>query len=152
MIDWGNNTLANPGDRRVIGNSTPRYSYSFIADANWKGFDFYVFLQGVAKREAWVGSNYFWGVIGDEWQSSPFTVHRDRWSPTNPNGYFPKFYMSGENGKNTQVQTKYLQNAAYMRIKNVQLGYSLPAHLIHRIKAQKVRFYVSVENLATSHS
>ncbi|RPE13513.1 SusC/RagA family TonB-linked outer membrane protein [Chitinophaga lutea] len=149
IIDWGNNTLANPGDRRVIGNSTPRYSYSFIGEANWKGFDFYVFLQGVAKREAWVGSNYFWGVIGDEWQSSPFTVHRDRWSPTNPNGYFPKFYMSGENGKNTQVQTKYLQNAAYMRIKNVQVGYTLPSSLISRIKAQKVRMYVSLENLAT---
>ncbi|WP_162946629.1 TonB-dependent receptor [Chitinophaga barathri] len=149
VIDWGNNTLANPGDRKVIGNNTPRYSYSFIGEADWNGFDFYVFLQGVAKRDAWVGSNYFWGIVGDEWQSSPFTVHRNRWTPETPNGYFPKYYMSGENGKNTQTQTRYLQNAAYMRIKNVQLGYSLPAHVIQRIKAQKVRFYVSVENLAT---
>jgi hypothetical protein len=149
VIDWGNNTLGNTGDRRVIGNTTPRYAYSFIGEANWKGFDFYVFMQGVGKRDAWVGSNYFWGINGDEWQSSPFTVHRDRWSAANPEGYFPKFYMSGENGKNTQTQTKYLQNASYLRIKNVQVGYTLPGHLIRRINAQKVRMYVSLENLAT---
>lgn len=149
VIDWGNNTLGNTGDRRVIGNTTPRYAYSLIGEANWKGFDFYVFMQGVGKRDAWVGSNYFWGINGDEWQSSPFTVHRDRWSATNPDGYFPKFYMSGENGKNTQQQTKYLQNASYLRIKNVQLGYTLPGNLIRRINAQKVRMYVSLENLAT---
>lgn len=149
IIDWGNNTLGNTGDRSIIGNTTPRYAYSFIGEANWKGFDVYVFMQGVAKRDAWVGSNYFWGINGDEWQSSPFTVHRDRWSSTNPDGYFPKFYMSGENGKNTQTQTKYLQDASYLRIKNVQLGYTLSSDLIRRIKAQKVRIYASVENLAT---
>ena len=148
-IDIGNNTVSNPGDRKVIGNNTPRYAYGFTLDAEWKGFDFSIFLQGIAKRDAWVGSNYFWGVVGDEWQSSPFTVHTNRWTTQNPNGYFPKYYMSGENGKNTQTQTRYLQNASYMRIKNLQLGYSLPRQTIQKLKLQRVRVYVSADNLAT---
>lgn len=148
-IDAGTNTLSNPGDRKVIGNNTPRYSYGFTADANWNGFDAMIFIQGVGKRDAAIGGNYFWGIVGDEWQSSLFTTHLDRWTPENPNGYYPKYYMSEQNGKNTQVQSKYLQNAAYMRIKNVQLGYTLKKALLDRINISKVRFYVSIENLAT---
>ncbi|ATP55675.1 SusC/RagA family protein [Pedobacter ginsengisoli] len=148
-IGPGASTLADPGDRKVIGNSTPRYSYGINADASWKGFDMQVFVQGVGKRDASITSNYFWGIVGDEWQSSLFTTHLDRWTPSTPNGYYPKYYMSGENGKNTQVQTRYLQNAAYLRVKNVQLGYTLKKNLVERIKLNKVRFYFSVDNLAT---
>ncbi|MBV8253901.1 MAG: TonB-dependent receptor [Chitinophaga sp.] len=149
IINNGKNTVDSSGDLRVIGNNTPRYQYSLNLNFDYKGFDLGIFLQGVAKRDAWIGSNYFWGIVGDEWQSSPFTAQMNRWTPTNQNGYFPKFYMSGENNKNTQVQTRYLQNAAYLRIKNLQLGYTLPKYMITRIHAQKVRVYMSVENLAT---
>ncbi|MDM8172895.1 TonB-dependent receptor [Olivibacter sp. 47] len=149
IIDFGDNTISNPGDRSVIGNNTPRFAYGFTGDLSWKNIDFMFFIQGIAKRDAWVGSNYFWGIVGDEWQSSPFNVHQDRWSPDNPNGYFPKFYLTGENGKNTQTQTRYLQNAAYLRLKNIQLGYSLPKSWLEKIGFSKVRFYVSVENVFT---
>ncbi|MNY25569.1 TonB dependent receptor [compost metagenome] len=108
-----------------------------------------VFVQGVGKRDAAIGGNYFWGIVGDEWQSSLFTTHLDRWTPETPNGYYPKFYMDSENNKNTQTQTRYLQNAAYLRVKNVQLGYTLKKNLVERIKLAKVRFYFSIENLAT---
>lgn len=148
-IDWGNNTLDKPGDRSVIGNNTPRYSYSFSGNLEWKNFDFMIFLQGIAKRDAWVGSNYFWGINGDEWQSSVFTEHLNRWTPETPDGYFPKFYLTSQMGKNMQTQTRYLQNAAYMRIKNVQLGYSIPSSVLNTIKFKRVRVYVSIENLAT---
>ncbi|WP_316814496.1 TonB-dependent receptor [Pedobacter nyackensis] len=148
-IGPGASTLADPGDRKVIGNSTPRYSYGLTADANWNGFDMLVFVQGVGKRDAAIGGNYFWGIVGDEWQSSLFTTHLDRWTPETPNGYYPKFYMDSENNKNTQTQTRYLQNAAYLRVKNVQLGYTLNKNLVDRIKLGKVRFYFSIENLAT---
>jgi hypothetical protein len=97
----------------------------------------------------WIGSNYFWGIVGDEWQSSPFTEHLNRYTAATPNGYFPKFYMGSENNKNTQTQTRYLQNAAYLRIKSVQLGYTLPASVLSRIHTQRIRFYFDVENLAT---
>ncbi len=148
-INIGKNTFMDMGDRKVIGNNTPRYQYGFNLDLGWKAFDFSAFLQGIGKRDAWMGSNYFWGIVGDEWQSSPFTVHADRWSETNPDGYFPRFYMNGWNSKNTQVSTRYLQNAAYMRIKNVQLGYSLPEKIASRAFMKRARLYLSVENLAT---
>ncbi|MBP6023861.1 TonB-dependent receptor [Ferruginibacter sp.] len=148
-IDIGKNTADSSGDLRVIGNTTPRYAYSFALDLEWKGFDLNIFLQGVAKRDLWVDNNYFWGITGDRFQSSFFDIHRDRWTTDNPNGYYPKYYMSGEMNKNTRVQTRYLQNGAYLRLKNVQLGYSLPANLIKRWHLNKVRIYGSAENLAT---
>lgn len=149
VIDWGDNTLDNPGDKKVIGNTTPRFSYGLNLNAGYKGFDFSVFFQGVAKRDAWVSSNYFWGITGDQWQSSVFTIHKDRWTADNPNGYYPKYYLSSQNNKNTQTQTRYLQNAAYMRIKNMQLGYSFPKSLISKINFERMRVYMSVDNLAT---
>lgn len=151
-IDWGDNTLANPGDKKVIGNITPRFSYGLNLSADYKGFDFSLFLQGIAKRDAWIDSNYFWGIVGDQWQSSVFTVHSDRWTEDNPDGYFPKFYLTSQNNKNTQTQTRYLQNAAYMRIKNMQIGYTFPKSLISKINFERLRVYVSGDNLATFSS
>lgn len=148
-IDFGNNTLANPGDRFIIGNNTPRYSFGFTGDLNYKNFDFSFFLQGIAKRDAWIGSNYFWGIVDSEWQSSPFTVHQDRWTPENPNAYFPKLNLNGQSVKYTQAQTKYLQNAAYMRLKNIQLGYTLPKEWLAKIGFAKARLYMSVDNVFT---
>jgi len=148
-IDNGKNTVSESGDLSVIGNNTPRYSYGLNLDLAWKNFDFNAFIQGVGKRDIWVNSNYFWGITGDRFQSSFFDIHRDRWTPENPNGYYPKYYMSSEMAKNEVVQTRYLQNAAYLRFKNVQLGYSLPKNLINRVNINRLRFYVSIENLAT---
>lgn len=148
-IDNGKNTADSPGDLNVIGNNTPRYAYSFNIDLSWKNFDFNAFIQGIGKRDVFINSNYFFGITGDRFQSSFFDIHRDRWTPDNLEGYFPKYYMSAEMAKNTQVQTRYLQNGAYLRFKNVQLGYSLPTQLINRFKISKFRLYASVENLAT---
>lgn len=150
-INFGKNTADDMGDLKVIGNSTPKYQYGFFADFGWRNFDASFFLQGVAKKDIWFGSsiNYFWGITGSEWQSSPFTAHRDRWTPSNTDGYFPKYYMSGENSKNMQTQTKYLQNAAYMRLKNIQIGYTLPHDILGRIGFQKLRIFALVENVFT---
>jgi len=148
-ITLGPNTAENMGDRSVIGNSTPRYQYGATLEFGWKSFDFSAFLQGIAKRDVFIGSNYFWGIQSSEFQSSPFTVHANRWSPANQNGYFPRYYMSDEVNKNYQISTRYLQNAAYMRIKNVQLGYTLPPSIASKVFLKRARLYVSVENLAT---
>lgn len=149
VIDWGDNTLENPGDKKVIGNTTPRFSFGLSLNADYKGIDFSVFFQGVAKRNAWVGSNIFWGIVGDQWQSSVLSAHNDRWTESNPNGYFPKYYLTSQNNKNTQTQTRYLQNAAYLRIKNMQIGYSFPKSLINKINFERLRIYASIDNLAT---
>ena len=154
-IDWGDNTLNNPGDRKVIGNSTPRYSYGVTLAGEYKGFDLSLFLQGVGKRESAVvetdhRNNYYWGITGDQYQSMGFVEQRDRWSETNPNGFFPKYYMTrNEMIKNTYTQTRYLLHAAYLRVKNIQLGYNLPSSLSDKIGSQRIRLFFNVENLMT---
>lgn len=152
VIDYGTNTLEDHGDKKIIGNNTPRYSYSFLGDAKYKNFDLSFFIQGVGKRDAWLGGNYFFGITGSEWQSSPFSKNLDRWTEGTPNGYFPKYYMSGQNDKNTEKQTKYLQSAAYMRIKNIQVGFTFPQPVLDNFGAAKLRIYVSADNLATFSS
>lgn len=153
-IDAGNNTQSNSGDLHRIGNSTPRYSVGFDASANWKGFDFRAFFQGVLKRDYWQGSYFFWGATNPIWWSTGFVEHTDyfRADPSHPLGqnldaYYPRPLFNS--GKNQQVQTRYLQNAAYVRLKNLQLGYTLPASLVKKAGIQRVRFYVSGENLFT---
>ncbi|MDR0537252.1 MAG: TonB-dependent receptor [Tannerellaceae bacterium] len=148
-INIGDNTLANSGDRKIIGNSTPRYSFGLTLNAEYQGFDATVFFQGVGKRDIMfdAGSNYFWGFVNNEWQSSYFTVHTDRWTPDNTSGYYPRAYFNTD--KNKQAQTRYLQNAAYLRLKNLQLGYTIPKTITDRIKFQRARIFCNVENLAT---
>ena len=148
-VDIGKNTVEDPGDRKVIGNNTPRFSFGLTLNAEWKGFDASIFFQGVGKRDYMFDpeANYFWGFVNGEWNSSYFTEHADRWTPDNPNGYFPRIYFN--TAKNRQAQTRYLQNAAYLRIKNLQLGYTLPKTITSKINFQKARLFVNIENLAT---
>lgn len=153
-IDGGKGILEDTGDRKVIGNSTPRYNFGLILDAQWKGFDMSVFLQGVGKRDYAIGGPYFWGVNGGMWQSLGFVEHLDYFRPeghelgANLNSYYPRPIFNG-GGKNQQTQTKYLQNAAYIRLKNVQLGYTLPKEWISKAGLQYLRIFVSGENLLT---
>ncbi|MDR2148062.1 MAG: TonB-dependent receptor [Tannerella sp.] len=145
----GDGTVDNPGDQRVIGNTTPRFAYGLTLDAGWKGFDAAVFLQGIGKRDIMFGNNaiYFWGLAASEWQGTYYTVHTDRWTENNPDGYYPRAYFNTT--KNRESQTRYLQDASYLRIKNVQLGYSLPKSIINAINFQKARVFINIENLAT---
>ncbi|MGK6350714.1 TonB-dependent receptor [Parapedobacter sp. DT-150] len=153
VIDWGENTIDNPGDRKVIGNTTPRYSFGVNMNAQYKGFDLTVFLQGVGKRDVFPGNRAtrFWGIdgVGGPTQSTGLVQHLDRWSADSPDGYYAKNYATDENLKNRQMQTRYLQDASYLRIKNLQLGYSIPVSWNRQIGSQKVRFFVNAENLVT---
>lgn len=154
-IDNGSNKLGDTGDYRIIGNNTPRYKFGLTLDAAWKGWDFRVFFQGVAKRDLWLDGCYFWGANaqGNEWQSTGFVEHWDFWRPegdplgANLDAYYPKVNFDG--GRNAQVQTRYIQNGAYIRMKNIQLGYSLPEAWIKNAGMSSVRFYVSADNLLT---
>ena len=156
-IDNGSNTLDDMGDLMKIGNNTPRFRTGITLDAQWKGFDFSMFWQGVLKRDFDPGENsmVFWGTTGSgQWWSTSFKDHMDYFraedtaSPlgANVNAYYPRPLF---NNKNHKTQTAYLQNAAYMRLKNLQLGYTLPKSLINKIGLQNVRVYVSGENLLT---
>lgn len=148
IVSSGSNTLSDHGDLKVIGNSTPRYNFGLTLDGAWKGIDFSIFLQGVMKRDYMLGGAYFWGASGDEWQSACFQEHLDYWSPENPNAYYPRPYFNYIT-KNQQTQSRYLQNAAYLRLKNIQVGYTLPKSWTKKAAMESVRFYVSGDNMLT---
>lgn len=145
------NTVFNPGDRKVIGNNTPRYHFGFTGSAAWKGIDFSFFIQGIGKRDVWAVSPLSWPLCGEFAAMHANTF--DYWMPDHTDSYFPRIYQrDGENSsRNRYEQTKYLANGAYWRIKNITLGYSFPQEWLSRIKLQQVRFFVSGEDLFTKH-
>jgi TonB-linked SusC/RagA family outer membrane protein len=142
IISSGSNTVADPGDRKIIGNSTPRFQFGLNSNFSWKGFDLNVFLQGVGKRDVWVGDNLFWGAIAGG--TGTKEVYENSWTPDKPDALYPAYRAASQN---IQVQTRYLQNAAYIRLKNIALGYSLPIKTVSHIGLQKIRIYVAGYNI-----
>lgn len=157
-ITKGSQTLDDHGDLTVIGNSTPRLFFGIDLNASYKGFDVRLFFQGVMKRDYFSSSAMFWGVYGSEWWSTGFAEHADYFRaedigldgytiPANLDAYYPRPIFDDK--KNQEVQSRYLQNAAYIRLKNFQLGYTLPAKITNRIGITNLRVFVSGENLWT---
>ena len=161
VINIGDNTKDNSGDRKVIGNSTPRFQYGFSADASWKGFDASFVIQGVGKRDLDLrGLGTFRGPANGPLHANVYEEHLDYFraedttNPLGPNtdGYFPNAYnqFTGQNNKNYgYTTTRYLQNGAYMRLKNVQVGYTIPKDITSKAKISSARIYLSGENLLT---
>jgi len=149
-IDAGSNTVNDPGDQKIIGNSTPRYQFGVTISADWKGFDLMAYFQGVGKRDYWPNGPVF---IPGWRQAEVWYQHQmDYWTEDNPNAYYPRptNYNEGVGGrKNFYPQTKYLLNMSYVKLKNLALGYTVPASLSSKLKLQKFRVYVATENLVT---
>lgn len=159
-ITEGAKTLEDHGDLKVIGNTTPRYHFGFDLSADWKGFDLRAFFQGVMKRDIWNRTNMFWGVINNQWWSAGLKEHGDYFRAeatglnseiaANTNAYYPRPLFSSD--KNQRTQTRYLQDASYIRLKNLQFGYTLPSSLTKKISVDRCRIFVSGENLWTGTS
>jgi TonB-linked SusC/RagA family outer membrane protein len=154
VINTGGNTVNNPGDRKIIGNSQARYSFGALFDFSWNNFFFSTFFQGVAKQDWWPGAeaDAFWGPYNRPYNRVPAEMVNEIWSEENPTTYFPRLrgYIAQGTGRSLNVvQTKYLQNVAYVRLKNVQLGYNLPKKWIDRFKMSQAKLYLSAENIWT---
>jgi hypothetical protein len=155
FVNIGKNTLQDPGDRKIIGNTTPRYAYGFTGDVSWNNFSLSVFIQGIGKRN-WMPSpeaSFFWGQYNRPYSVLP-TFNLDRWTEDNPNpnAYFPRYrgYVALSGTRELAIaQSRYLQNASYVRLKNVTIGYSLPRSVSKKISAESVRIYITGQNLWT---
>jgi TonB-linked SusC/RagA family outer membrane protein len=155
LINRGENKVGNSGDRRIIGNSSPRYSYGANLGADWNNISFSVFFQGIGKQQ-WYPSTeaeMFWGQYNRPYNNIPKFHLGNMWTPENTNAYFPRTMSRAASNATTRTlgvaQTRYLQNVAYLRMKNIQVGYNLPSELISRIGARSFRIYFSGENLFT---
>jgi len=125
VIDYGTNKVNDSGDRKIIGNTTPRYTYSFNLGANWNNIFISAFLQGVGKQDWWPGTDnaLFWGQYNRPYNNIPKSMLGNIWSEDNPDAYFPRYrgYVALQSSRELAVtQTRYLQNVAYIRLKNLR--------------------------------
>lgn len=151
-ISKNNWTLDDHGDFSIIGNTTPHYQYGITLNAAWNGFDVNLFFKGVGKRNVYPSgeSAAFWGPYSRRYSIMPQHVADNRWTEDNPNAYFPRpqGYIAGDGGKDLNVaQTRYLQNAAYLRLKNLVVGYTIPKALTQKAKIDNLRIFLSGQNL-----
>ena len=150
-ITYGQKTVDDPGDMKIIGNSEPRYIFSFNFSGDWNNFFLSAFFQGVGKQD-WYPSTEspFWGQYNRPYNNMPKFQLGKIWSEDHPNAYFPRYrgYVASSSSRELgAVQTRYLQNVAYIRLKNIQLGYTLPKRLISKLGMQELKVYLSGENL-----
>ena len=149
-VDYGQGTNLDHGDMKVIGNTTPRYIFGLRAGFTWKDIDFSAFFQGVGKRDYW-GT----GPLVIPCFTKNEAVYQNQvtnyWTPDNPDAFYPTPRDAGANNHNGnwQPQTRYLLNMAYMRFKNLTIGYTLPKQWIQKVSLTSARIFVSGENLFT---
>jgi TonB-linked SusC/RagA family outer membrane protein len=157
-ISVGENTLEDHGDKVILGNSTPRYSITFAGNLGWKGFDVSFMFQGVGKRDVDVRNSTAKGPAIGLFHATVYKEHLDYWrddsSPLGPNlnAYYPRPYSEdgGQNNKNwANASPHFMQSAAYLRLKNFQIGYSLPRKWMEKAKMEKVRIFFTGENVFT---
>lgn len=153
-INKGTNVLGDMGDLTIIGNTTPRYNYTINGQISWKGLSLSMMFQGVGKRDYWPGGVYFWGW-GPYAQVTVFPEHLDYWSEDNTDAYYPKPYIHSAGGvgpfqnKNKQVSDRYLQNAAYLRLKTLTVSYTIPENLTRKAGISRAQVFFTGENLLT---
>lgn len=153
-INDGKKTIYDSGDMYVIGNTTPRFRYGVNLTANWKGFFANVFFQGVAHRD-WYPSmecNAFWGMYNRPYNTLPTHVYENHWTEDTPDAYFPRlrgYLVTSTNGVLRMPNTRYLQNAAYVRLKNLTVGYDIPQEILKPIGIAKLQVFFSGQNLWT---
>ncbi|MBG8555463.1 SusC/RagA family TonB-linked outer membrane protein [Hymenobacter guriensis] len=146
-IDRNGDGRINQDDRFILGNPFPRYTFGATYTADYKGFDLLVFVQGVGKRSLYIRGE---GVeaFHNNWENV-YTQHLDRWTPTNPDASYPRLTIGTASTNNIQGSDYWLRNAAYARLKNVQLGYSLPTDLTGKVGIKRLRIFASGQDLYT---
>ena len=152
IISVGSNTVKNPGDRRILGNSIASLQYGITAGFDYLGIDFSIFLQGTGNHYWYPNdeSMAFWGPYSRPYCTYlPYDFLDNVWSEENPDAYFPRprAYAAFTSGAPlANVNNRYLQNLRYLRLKNLSVGYTVPK--TEKIGIEKLRIYFSGENLA----
>lgn len=143
FVDFNGDGIINDDDRTIIGNPNPDMTFGFNASVDFKGFDLSIFLQGT------YGNDIFNGTQRQDLRLTNRPVSAlDRWTGEGTSNSTPR-YTWADNNNNYRVSDLYIEDGSYMRLKNAQLGYSLPSTIREKIGAELFRIYISGENLLT---
>ncbi|RYE22254.1 MAG: SusC/RagA family TonB-linked outer membrane protein [Sphingobacteriales bacterium] len=150
-VDVNSDGVIDANDLFVLGNPYPRYTFGVTYDLTYKQFDLNIFLQGVGKR-----SMFLRGELVEPFHfnySQVMYQHQlDYWTPQNPDAQYPRLAASGSSSNINNFRRGsdlYLYDASYIRLKNIQVGYTLPSSIAKKVGMKKVRAYVSGQNLLT---
>lgn len=132
-------------DKVVFGNPYPRYTFSLRGTMEWNNFDFSFYFQGVGKVDGYLNDEARHAFIND--YSIPKTAHLDRWTPNNPGASYPRMYYGQTH--NLVYSDYWLEDASYIRLKNIQVGYTIPANITKKLKVDRVKVFTSIDNLFT---
>lgn len=157
VIDNGSNTIDDHGDLTIIGNTSPRYCYSFSFDFGWNGIGLSLMFQGIGKRDWYPAkdSGYFWGKNGRAYGFYfPWQTEDYRYTDENQNvdAYWPRlrgYQAEHTSGIMSNPNDRYLQDASYLRLKNLTLDYTFPKKVTDKLKIENLRIYFSGDNLLT---
>lgn len=145
LINAGGGTTDEPGDLVLLGDTSPRYLFGINLGANWKNLDFSVFFQGVGKRNFMPLRDAIM-PFSQTWFSAQ-KHHADYWTPENPNAAFPRPFLGGHH--NYETSDRWVLNGSYLRLKNIQIGYTIPKKSLDQIGIDNLRFYASAQDILT---
>ena len=144
--DLNNDGVINDKDRTYLGNPNPTFMFAMNNTFAYKSFDLSIFLQGIAGNKI-INANRFWSEAMAVAQNQT-TATLNRWTGEGTSNSMPRAVFNDPN-KNTRPSDRYVENGSYLRLKNVTLGYTLPATLVKKAKLSTARFYISAQNLLT---
>jgi TonB-linked SusC/RagA family outer membrane protein len=142
------NLIKADDDRFVLGNPFPRFSYGINYAVQFQGFDFSMFWQGVGQRSVWLRGESVEAFHNNN-EGPAFDFHIDRWTPTHTDASYPRLTVGSESANNAAKSDFWIYNGAYLRLKNIQLGYTLPKALARKIAVNNLRVYLTGQNLLT---
>ncbi|MBT9394854.1 TonB-dependent receptor [Hymenobacter sp. NST-14] len=148
--DTNGDGVITAADNTYLGSATPDFSYGGSLNLNYAGFDFKVLLYGVQGAEALNGAAFNLNKSADfvgVW-SNFYASRMDRWTPGNPDSNQPRVTSTDTNG-NDRLSSRYVEDASYLRARNMELGYSLPQGLLGKAKMTGARVFISVDNVFT---
>ena len=147
IISFGSNTMDDPGDRTIIGNASPRYSFGINGGISYKNFKITAFFQGIGSLDHWPSSgNWTWFFPYNAGHVENYYL-TETWTETNRDAYFPAAHISTNDKKNVQTQSRYLQNAGYIRLKNLMFSYDMPQNVVSKVGLQNAQIFASGMNL-----
>lgn len=148
-IDANNDGMITDADKQFCGKSAPNFYYSFSLHGEYKGFDLDLFFNGeqgkkifnYSQRESFAPQGVFQNIQSD--------LANNAWSKENPNGKYPRIGLTDPNGNGDIFTDRWLENGSFLRLQNVQLGYTIPKSLLSKIKISNLRIYLNTTNLFT---
>lgn len=136
--------VVDSNDRRILGSIFPKWNFGLNLSASYKNFDFSALMQGTADVVGMVPPEIGWAFYNG---GKVIDKYLDRWTPENPNGSMPRLSMS--NSSNRMTSSFWVTDASYLKMRNMQLGYTIPQHLLAKAQISRLRVYCSIDNLFT---